>query len=210
MARGLEYAFLPHGRLKIGETSPGSISESAANGDHSNLQGKKTTSPLQWFVDAMEVLCAMRGIGWDFGKQLYIPPGRQSVRRLLKAFAISFLSLDFMESTLKLLPQFSRPNGGSMFDQELPLVQRYLLSTFIHWLTGCCIIAFFEMLYSLLAILCITILRHDFLSARLLVETMASDTGTDASLLGRISTRIPNELQRHVSPDWDGHGHFHC
>ncbi|KAG9315803.1 hypothetical protein JVU11DRAFT_3452 [Chiua virens] len=52
-----------------------------------------------------------------------------------------------MESFLKLVPEVGSPHGGTIFRPNLPILQRYLLSTAIHLGTGTCLIAGFEMIH---------------------------------------------------------------
>lgn len=102
----------------------------------------------------------MRGIGWKFGADLYIPPQTQTVRRLFRNAIVGFICLDLIDSTFKLFPQFSTPAGGSIFDQNLSVPLRYVESTFLHTMTGCGFMAGFDMFYSICALLCIALFGH--------------------------------------------------
>ncbi|KZV80485.1 hypothetical protein EXIGLDRAFT_572399, partial [Exidia glandulosa HHB12029] len=116
--------------------------------------------------DAIELLCAVRGIGWDFGSGIYVPPlGRPTerdpwIRATLKSIVVSFLALDFLESFLKLWPGVGSPTGGSIFFPTLPPVQRYILSTALHTCTGFAFVAGFTMCYDLLALGAVILVNH--------------------------------------------------
>lgn len=171
IARAIEFASLPNGRLKIGEIAPGRIAtpaiskglqEGLRNGDSRPHAEASRRSPFsRGVLDSLEVLCAMRGIGWDFGADLYIPLERQTVPRLARHAATSFLVLDFIDSTFKLFPQFATPAGGSIFDTNLSPPLRYAESTFLHFLTGCGFMAGFDMIYSILALSAVFLCGHN-------------------------------------------------
>lgn len=179
----LEYAVVRHGRLKVGEKVPGAESVQAiskktydpkdptklANG-HTRPSGLKRTSssffPL-WFEDAMEMLCAFRGIGWDFGKAVFIPAEKKPLYRnaflvsTLNSFVYNYLGLDFLESCIKLLPGVGTPRGGTIFFPSLPPLQRYALSTLIHVGSGTALIMGFQMCYDLATVIGVYLLSHD-------------------------------------------------
>lgn len=84
----------------------------------------------------------MRGIGWDFGHDIYVPPRTTSTERrqfLVDAalnFLKHFLAVDLCDSLVKLVPGVGSPEGGSMFLPDPTLHLRYSLSTAIHILSG--------------------------------------------------------------------------
>jgi hypothetical protein len=57
------------------------------------------------------------------------------------------LVLDFLDSSVKLIPEIGSPFGGSIFF-PLPPVQRYAVSTSLHIATGIGLIAGFEAIYA--------------------------------------------------------------
>jgi len=169
MARAVEYASLPNGRLKLGEVSPGklatpAISKGLQNGN-GNTQPHAPSSRrnpfLRGCLDGVEVLCALRGIGWEHGLDLYISPTPQTTARLIKHGVLGFFGLDLLDSTLKLFPEFATPEGGSIFDPNLPPHLRYLKSTFFHFVSGFGVISGFEMIYSTTSLLFIALFGHD-------------------------------------------------
>lgn len=101
----------------------------------------------------------MRGLGWQFGADLYIPRDLRPSERsaFLWATATSTLKhllvFDTLESLVKLVPEVGSPHGGTIFKHNLPFLQRYILSTAIHLATGTCLISGFEMVHG-----CITLL----------------------------------------------------
>ncbi|KAG8874585.1 hypothetical protein FRC20_005708 [Serendipita sp. 405] len=149
----------------------------------------RTSHPLRGLADALEVIGSVRGIGWEFGKGLYIAPETRPLDRrgfllsYLQFFILSFLTLDFIESMLKVLPGFSDGYRGSIFfvqalpsflsrnttlsplvkeyPTEILLVFRYLVSTGITFAIGFGVIAGFNMVYSLLTVFCVGVLGHN-------------------------------------------------
>lgn len=166
IARALEFAFLPNGRLKVGEESPGRLATAAISkgtpngGTHTHAPESRHNPFLRGVLDSLEVLCSMRGIGWDFGRDVYIPPYPQTTSRLVQHAVFGFVYLDLIDSIFKLFPQFTTPAGGSIFDPSLSPPLRYLESTFLHFLTGCGFMAGFDMIYSICALLCVGLFGH--------------------------------------------------
>ena len=177
--------------LAFRESNLTSRSNSPAPNGHSSVPNtdlKKSSSPLRGLADAIEVIGSVRGIGWDWGKGLYLaaetrPLDRSSfIKATLQTFILTFLSLDLIESFLKLLPPFRRPSGGSVFfmtsapsfldhtflspfiksHPELAgVITKYTVSTGISFSIGLAIIAGFEMCYALLTLFCVGLLGHN-------------------------------------------------
>ena len=78
----------------------------------------------------------------------------------MKQAIIAFLTVDILDSFLKLTPPLRTPGGNSIFVQSLPWPQRYLLSTAIHVATGTAIVAGFNMVYTLITLFAVTVLGH--------------------------------------------------
>ncbi|KAF8503230.1 membrane bound O-acyl transferase family-domain-containing protein [Hysterangium stoloniferum] len=175
IARALEYAFTPEGIMKIDEARPGERTTAAIatglksqNGSpDTNLTHRSLNPFLPTFLsDPIELLFSMRGIGFHYGRGTFIPPETRPLekgpflRATLWRFIISFLTIDFLDSILKLTPPLQSPLGGSIFIPELSLPERYIVSTLIHIGTGCSIVAGFEMVYSLLTLFSVGVLSH--------------------------------------------------
>jgi hypothetical protein len=115
---------------------------------------------------AIDVCASMRGLGWDFGVGVHVPKHTRPldrgsfIRATFFSFLRNFLVLDFLESIIKLLPGVGDPQGGSIFYPQLPPMQRYTVSTVIHTISGCCLLAGFAMCYDLLTLICVGFL-HD-------------------------------------------------
>lgn len=180
IGRALDFAFVKDGRRKIGEVKIGEDETPAiSKKDVSDSDDESTSNevpsakrPLAsylpvWFEDSMEVLHALRGIGWDYGKGAYVPPETRPLERgsfllaTLVSFQRNFFIVDFLESILKLVPGVGSPMGGSMFFQNIPPFSRYVVSTAIHLATGTAFIAGFSMVYDLTTLLCVGLLRHE-------------------------------------------------
>jgi Membrane bound O-acyl transferase family len=158
---------------------------------HVNLSdgGPRKSSPLRGLADAVEVIGSVRGIGWDWGKGLYIAPETRPLDRsafikaTIQTFVLSFLALDVIEASLKLIPPFRTPRGGSIFFMTAPpafltdhallspiieahpalsaFITKYTVSTAISFFIGLAIIAGFEMCYAMLTLFCVGLLGHN-------------------------------------------------
>lgn len=172
VAKALEFGFSPNGFLKLGEQSLGESRRSVTSNGHGNGHdhvAKKSPEVLvierpsylrwipDWLKDGIELSASMRGIGWEFGRGVYIPNHTRPLDRtaFLRAtsysFIRNFLLVDFLEWLLKLFPGVGNPQGGSIFYAYPPL-QRYAISTSIHIISGSCLLAGFGMCYDLLTL----------------------------------------------------------
>lgn len=174
---GIDFALAVDGRFKHGEKTLGDIETPAISQQDPALTGKARVDPVtahrplgsilpRWLEDAVEVLSAIRGIGWDFGDNVYVPKQTRPLERTpfllstFRDFLMSFLMLDFLEACLKLVPGVGSPLGGTMFLPSLPPLQRYLLSTCVHVATGTAFIAGFSMVYDLVLLFSVGLLGH--------------------------------------------------
>ncbi|TDL23297.1 hypothetical protein BD410DRAFT_747373 [Rickenella mellea] len=184
VGKGLEYAFTPQGRWKIGESKlgqeetpavalkdkPPPHSNGFANGsvevDLPRAEKQFDSVLPKWFLDSVEVLLAMRGIGWDFGRGVHIPREPRPLEQApyLKATLVSalrhFITLDFFESCLKLVPGVGSVSGGTIFLPTLPPLYRYTVSTAIHIATGTAFIAGFGMVYDIITLIAVGLFGH--------------------------------------------------
>ncbi|KZS93639.1 hypothetical protein SISNIDRAFT_64471 [Sistotremastrum niveocremeum HHB9708] len=173
-ARALEFAYLPQGILKRGEVRPGEMLTPAvsrkqgvhAPGDGSSLKRPASGLFPLWFQDSMEVLCAMRGMGWQFGEGLHVPEQTRPIERAaylkatLRSWTINYIALDLLESFIKLTPNLHSPSGGSIFLHTLSPLPRYMVSTSVQFATGIAFIMGFGMVYDLLTLFCVGLLMH--------------------------------------------------
>ncbi|KAJ3791188.1 hypothetical protein GGU10DRAFT_338107 [Lentinula aff. detonsa] len=172
IAKALEYALTPEGILRIGESQPNQPKGKAkaeSNGDASIIDEDDRTplaksnfsSLIAAFGDALNLAHEMRGAGWKFGVGTHIPKLIRPLERdqflkvTLWSFIKYFLLLDLLESIIKLFPGVGTPAGGSMFYQNLPILQRYIVSTTIHILTGSALLSGFHMVYDLMAFIAV-------------------------------------------------------
>ncbi|KAJ4482026.1 hypothetical protein J3R30DRAFT_3455944 [Lentinula aciculospora] len=169
IAKALEYALTPEGMLRVGESQPNQTKGKAKaeyNGDARDddeghrVPPKKpqTSSFISAFRDAIHLAHEMRGAGWKFGAGTHMPKTirplerNQFLQKTLWSFIKHFLVLDLIESIIKLFPGVGTPAGGSIFYQNLPIPQRYFVSTTIHMLTGTALLSGFYMVYDLLTL----------------------------------------------------------
>lgn len=172
ISRALEYALAVNGIKKIDETVPGQRADPAiAAGSKAPRDASPSKRPLGDIIliplsDAIEVLWNMRGIGFEYGRDVTIPPETRPLQKqpflwaTFRIFLVNFLTLDFIDTVLKLTPPLRSPMGGSIFIPSLPMPTRYLVSTCLHFATGCGIVAGFKMCYSLLTIFGVLVFSH--------------------------------------------------
>ncbi|KAI0056101.1 hypothetical protein BV25DRAFT_1832567 [Artomyces pyxidatus] len=174
IGKGIDLAFAREGRLKQGERKLGAMEEPAiaakqgsdAPGNSASLHRPGSSFLPHWLLDSFELMFAMRGLGWDFGRGVYTPPPTRPqarepfLRATLLSFVYNYLLLDLFEATIKLFPGVGDPLGGSIFYATLPWYERYAVSTFIHFLTGCAMLAGFGMVYDLLTLISVAFLGH--------------------------------------------------
>ncbi|KAF9565753.1 hypothetical protein CPC08DRAFT_704454 [Agrocybe pediades] len=176
ISKSLEFALRPEGMLKVGESSPGvkkgkeKSKDAQPNGHaepnhHNDSHTQQHPLIAPWFQDAIEVAHTLRGLDWKFSRGVHVPKEWRPLdppsflHATLISFIKNFLLLDFLEAILKLFPGVGQPLGGSIFYQELTPVPRYLVSTFIHILTGTSILAGFGMVYDLITLFAVGVLH---------------------------------------------------
>ncbi|KAL0580640.1 hypothetical protein V5O48_001370 [Marasmius crinis-equi] len=182
LAKAIEYAFTPEGMLKVGETRAGEQTEQTeqnqkpsnghayTNGTANGHAKSPSTFPEQhgshsyfpqWFSDATELMFALRGPQYKFGKGLHMPKMTRPLQRspFLKSTLLSFIKnlllLDLFETVIKLFPGVGDVEGGSMFYPNLPPLQRFAVGTFVHMLTGSALLAGFGMVYDLFTLIAV-------------------------------------------------------
>jgi len=158
--------------MKIGETKLLPLGGEALASDSSEKQShRRNQLPIPSCVyDPLEIVFTLRGIGWDFGRDVYIPQETRSLERgaFLRSTSLSFLGyyflLDGLESVMKLIPGVGSPEGGSIFFPQLPFFQRYVVSTVIHICTGTSLLSGFQMVYNLCTLVSVGVLGQSPLS----------------------------------------------
>ncbi|KAH7096716.1 hypothetical protein BKA62DRAFT_833783 [Auriculariales sp. MPI-PUGE-AT-0066] len=211
LSRAAELCFVPKGRFKIGETAetlgrvgipaierenrkilqiPNGSNGSLANGS-SCMKRSNGSSPRaangfsRGLRDALELLCAVRGIGWDFGTgtSLKVPSPTRPLEKAaymrvtIRVVFICFVALDALESFLKLWPGVGSPRASLPFyptcmsdawdkqpraqvETPLSLWHTYALSTLLHTATGFAFVAGFEMCYGISSLVGVGLLGH--------------------------------------------------
>ncbi|KAF9019196.1 hypothetical protein BDZ89DRAFT_1073224 [Hymenopellis radicata] len=170
VGKAIQYALTPEGMLKVDEIRAGVVKGKAvhrngiANGYVKDAQQDDDQSPSifgPWFWDIIELAYSLRGQRFKFGRGVHIPKHDKPLERgpFLKAtlysFVRNFLLLDVLETVLKLFPGAGSIFGGSMFYYNLPPLQRYAVSTFVHILTGSALLAGFRMVFELSALIAV-------------------------------------------------------
>lgn len=162
-AISIDFGFLKEGRYKVGQITLPAVYEPSSSNNQGSTQGPAKGHPkfvTPWIIDAFEVSTALRGIGWDFGKGVYIPPHPRSADNraaFLKYMAIehlqSFLLVDLFDLLQKLTPGVGSTDGGSIFFTNLPLIPRYALSTLLTAGTAALMMSGFRNLYATLTLI---------------------------------------------------------
>lgn len=158
--------------LKVGEEKPGVLVKSRVHQTNGNAHRVEKPSVWQerlpaWLYDPLELLLESRGIGWQFGTGLHVPEERRPLERSAFLFATltsvlqDYLILDVCETFLKLIPDVGSPEGGTIFRPELPLPQRYMLSTLATLATGTSVIAGIGMSYDAFTILAVLLFSSE-------------------------------------------------
>ncbi|KZT08753.1 uncharacterized protein LAESUDRAFT_757467 [Laetiporus sulphureus 93-53] len=135
VAKSLYFAFAPkQGLLKVGEKQLRRVHEPPLK-VHRQASTDCQLLPT-WLRDALELFLPVRGIRWDFGRGVYVPPSTRSSARgtfnLIQtalSFLKQFLIFDLCDALLKLVPSADTLEGGTIFLQHLPPAQRYAIST---------------------------------------------------------------------------------
>ncbi|KAI0937158.1 hypothetical protein AcV5_005122 [Taiwanofungus camphoratus] len=119
-----------------------------------------------WMSDGLEAGLALRGLGWDFGRGVYVPRNYRPAEReaFLKATATSLLKhiliVDFCDAYIRLLPGIGTVQGGSIFRSDLPFFWRYTVSTTVHTATGIFLIKCLDLCYDFFALFAVAALDH--------------------------------------------------
>jgi hypothetical protein len=174
IAKSFEYALTPEGALKTDEIQPGVLkTKSSANGHtngHASADKPPTKQPYSlfppWVNDTFGPAFSLRGLGWKYGEGVYVPPewrplDRPSFLRITaREFVKHFLAMDFLETLIKLFPGVGDPMGGTMYYPSLPPLERFIVGTTVHMLSGCILLAGFNMIYELLTLVGVGLLGH--------------------------------------------------
>ncbi|KAI0343844.1 hypothetical protein BDW22DRAFT_1483815 [Trametopsis cervina] len=150
LGKSIDFAFSKKGTFKIGETCLPAIHEDSSQSKDSHTHGGLLPSG---FKDALETATTLRGIGWEMGKGVYIPPDNRPQERLafLKATYFEliryFLIMDVLVNIVQSVPGVGTPSGGTIFIPELAPVPRYAFSTLISIVAATGMISGFHVLH---------------------------------------------------------------
>ncbi|EGO21322.1 hypothetical protein SERLADRAFT_417641 [Serpula lacrymans var. lacrymans S7.9] len=122
------------------------------------------------FMNALDLVCSLRGVGWNWSRGLYIPPDTRptgsKVRFLASTFML-FVWYTFICGTLHTAVKSFSPetigssSGGTTFDPSLAPLLRYTRSSIIATLTAFVIFNFMHCGYYFGAFVSIFFLGHD-------------------------------------------------
>ena len=151
----LDFGLCKAGRLRIGESTLPSINISHPQSNDVSTPSARTFSERifpSWLVDTFEVCLTLRGLGWQFGKDVKVPAEFRPLERNaflrsnLVCFLQNYLLLDFCMAFYKLFPGVGTPSGGSIFYASMPSLYRYGLSLSLTAFAGFTLISCFDFL----------------------------------------------------------------
>jgi hypothetical protein len=163
-AQSIDLALSTKGRLKVGEnTLPPVYNEPGPKHDGCSSSG--ILPP--WALDAFDTIFSLRGIGWRFGRHIYVPVDHKPIAQrpvflalTVFEFIFYYLVADLLITLIQLLPGIGSTAGGSIFYADLPLVPRYALSTAITLVAGAAMTSGFEALYALATLVGVIIFKQ--------------------------------------------------
>ncbi|EJU03126.1 hypothetical protein DACRYDRAFT_50404 [Dacryopinax primogenitus] len=123
-------------------------------------------------IDALDLSCSWRGIGWEHGKDTYVPPfpspnltgeelKRTWLKHAFKQFLLALFLLDALEVGVKQHPNFRHAGSASIWLPSLPPVQRWAVAVLMSYMTGSAVITGFQLCYHLLGLFAVLLLGHD-------------------------------------------------
>lgn len=116
--------------------------------------------------EANQLMLTVRGIGFKYGRNIPLPEETRPLQKwpfLRKTFFMflrSFITFDIVEFILKLTPPLRTPDGGTMYIQSLPFLQRIILATIIHIFTGIFVIETLQAGYYLATLISVGIFNQ--------------------------------------------------
>ncbi|KAI0347883.1 hypothetical protein BDW22DRAFT_1349965 [Trametopsis cervina] len=123
---------------------------------------RRTGNSRSIFLDALDLQCNLRGIGWTWGiPAKHLPPETRpthSKSAFLLATVARLIQIVFIYDALNNIARYCTPSVGStpseatIFDPALPPVQRYALSSFVSVLYGAVFYHTIELVYYLATI----------------------------------------------------------
>lgn len=116
--------------------------------------------------EATQLMLTVRGIGFRYGRKIPLPEETRPLQKtpfLRKTFFMalrSYIAFDIIEFMLKFTPPLRTPDGGTMYIQSLPFLQRIIFATTIHILSGIFIIHTLQAGYYLASLISVGILNQ--------------------------------------------------
>ena len=123
-------------------------------------------------LDALDLFCNLRGIGWSWSTGLKLPPERRNTSSTssfllstLRKFLVYLFLFDFALYTVQSfgfspLDPTHPITGTSIFLESLPPLQRYLRASFISFISGLVVYYAIHLMYHLLTLISVTFLGH--------------------------------------------------
>ena len=166
IAKSIDFACAKDGRLKLTEKELRAVNGARLIAAPSSARRGFPAYLPDGVHDALEVGLSLRGLGWDFGRHVYVPPPIQPRARraflhmTLARLARNVLLFDALDTLIKLTPGLG-PEGGTLFLAHLAPAPRYALSTALHAAHGLLIAHGVEIVYDSLALAGVALLAQD-------------------------------------------------
>jgi hypothetical protein len=162
--------------------------------------------------DAFDLCCNLRGCGWNWSRNIYIPSETRPtnsttafVTATFASFTLYFLGSDLLYYLGQWLTPslFTYPKGVSIFDPALPPLLRYLKSTAISFLMLFAVQCYWIFMYSIASVLGVLVFRQDpSLWPPAFDSPWQATSVADFWVVGGISSS-----ERRQSPSEDIHSH---
>ena len=164
IAHSISFAVLPEGTLKLGEERLKRRDEDGTKSSEDAAKKGFNVLP-RCLYDALELALTLRGIGWQYSHGIHVPKARRPSERraYLKSTLISvlrsFLIVDFVNSSLEVLPGIT-PTSGTIFLAQLQPILRYTVSTAITIAAGLVVILGLSMWYDIASLISVGLLKQ--------------------------------------------------
>jgi len=128
-------------------------------------------TPWQVALDAFDLCCNLRGIGWNWSKGLHLPKEtRRTDSRILfilstlRSFILTVIIFDVLHYTVQSFgwETFGSGSGGTIFgDESEPAVLRYPRATLVAFLSGLTICLGIQVGYYMLSLIGLVVFQND-------------------------------------------------
>lgn len=135
--------------------------------DDATITGPQSAKQIA--IDAWDLSCNLRGCGWNWSRYLQVPPETRQVnstQTFVASTTVSLVKHAIMLDLLHYSVQWFAPStvgsakGGTIFDANLPPLQRYLRSSSMSFLSGLTVYNAIQLGYHISTLLGILVFRQ--------------------------------------------------